>query len=396
GLSENQVGILAHLDVVPAIATDWRHHPWQAEIDQGNLYGRGATDNKGPLIANLFAMKALAEMGLRLPKTVRLIAGCNEEKGFRCIEHYLANYPPPDCGFAPDASFPAIYGEKGMIHWDFCGEWPVCAEQGLQLISFSGGEANNIVPAKARVCFTADQAGYALLQNAVANSPQREQLAFHKENGLIIITASGIAAHASTPQLGNNAVTMLLRFLSGLPFAPTGAAAFIAKLNKLYADDCAGSTLGIQASDIYSNLTAVPSIIEIADGAGKLTTDCRFPVTHTVADYQRKITLIAQNEGLRLSNLQSKEPLFLPADSPIVRALLNIYQSYTGDLSAPLVSGGGTYARTMKNFIAFGAEFPGENCRIHQSDEFISCDQLRKLTGIYAEAIFALAYLPQL
>ena len=58
----------------------------------------------------------------------------------------------------------------------------------------------------------------------------------------------------------------------------------------------------------------------------------------------------------------------------------------TGDLSAPLVIGGGTYAKAMENIIAFGPVFPGEESREHQADEYIALDNIERLRRIYAQA----------
>ena len=57
GKAPKILGILGHLDVVPA-GSDWEHDPYGAEIVDGYLYGRGTTDDKGPLIACLYCMKA--------------------------------------------------------------------------------------------------------------------------------------------------------------------------------------------------------------------------------------------------------------------------------------------------------------------------------------------------
>ena len=58
----------------------------------------------------------------------------------------------------------------------------------------------------------------------------------------------------------------------------------------------------------------------------------------------------------------------------------------TGDLSAPLAIGGGTYAKAMENIIAFGPVFPGEDSREHQADEYIALDNIERLRRIYAQA----------
>ena len=57
GEGEEMVAVLGHLDVVPA-GEGWSHPPFEAEICDGFLYGRGVMDDKGPTIGAIYAMKA--------------------------------------------------------------------------------------------------------------------------------------------------------------------------------------------------------------------------------------------------------------------------------------------------------------------------------------------------
>ncbi len=75
---------------------------------------------------------------------------------------------------------------------------------------------------------------------------------------------------------------------------------------------------------------------------------------------------------------------------------MDIYRKHTGDEgSEPLVIGGGTYARAMKNVVAFGAMFPGDPDMCHQINEYIPVENLVKLAEIYAEAVYRLSELEQ-
>ncbi|MBQ3185810.1 MAG: M20/M25/M40 family metallo-hydrolase, partial [Firmicutes bacterium] len=87
-------------------------------------------------------------------------------------------------------------------------------------------------------------------------------------------------------------------------------------------------------------------------------------------------------------------PIYVVEDEPLVQTLMDIYRKHTGDMeSKPLVIGGGTYARAVENTIAFGARFPEDEDVMHQKNEYISIDNMMKLTRIYAEAIYRLAEL---
>ena len=135
------IGVLCHLDVVPE-GTDWLYPPYSAHIVDGKMYGRGTTDDKGPTMAAYYALKFIKDAGIKLKNEIRIILGTDEETGWRGITHYLQNNPMPDLGFAPDASFPLIYGEKGRMSFDLStNEF----DRNDILVSIIGGERYNVV-----------------------------------------------------------------------------------------------------------------------------------------------------------------------------------------------------------------------------------------------------------
>ena len=387
------VGVLGHIDVVPAATADWRYHPWQAVIHEGNLYGRGATDDKGPTLACLFAMKALADMGLRPPQTIRLIIGLDEENGFRCIQRYLQDYPPPKMGFVPDARFPLVCGEKGIIHWRFTAHWPDNHAAKPRLLSVDGGEASNIIPAKAQARFVSSPHTQEMLAAAVNAHGLKDRFSLTEDGQETILTAFGQAAHASLPERGINAVALLLSALATVDFSPSGAKQFITKAARLYADDKYGASLGIQDGDSICPLTAAPTLLHIDGDGASITTDCRFPVSQNSQHYWLKLQQIAKTELMDIQDFAAKEPMYVSEDAPLAQTLLAIYRRHTGDDSPALIIGGGTFARTMENFLAFGPESCRTDFHVHQNDEFIPCALLRQLSLIYGEAIWELANL---
>ena len=71
-----------HVDVVsPEPVDQWQHDPWGGEIEGNRLYGRGAMDMKAGLVTNLYAVKALASLGLKPGGTVMLQSVIEEEAG---------------------------------------------------------------------------------------------------------------------------------------------------------------------------------------------------------------------------------------------------------------------------------------------------------------------------
>ena len=111
GTGDEVIAVLAHLDVVPE-GEGWHHDPYGAEIVDGRMVGRGTSDDKGPGVAALFAMKAIVDAGIPLRRRCRLILGCDEECGMQDLEYYEKKIGLPAKGFSPDADFPLINTEK--------------------------------------------------------------------------------------------------------------------------------------------------------------------------------------------------------------------------------------------------------------------------------------------
>ncbi|MBR5429096.1 MAG: Sapep family Mn(2+)-dependent dipeptidase [Firmicutes bacterium] len=381
GAEAEQVGVLAHLDVVPARAEDWTYPPFAPVVADGYIYGRGVLDDKGPLLAALYGLKALTELGFKPRKTVRVIMGCNEETGMLCMEHYLSKFAPPSCGFTPDASWPLIIGEKGILQYTLVKKWPPQPVSGPTLLSLDSGLATNVVPAQAE----------ARLRDVVLLDELPEGISAATAGRETLVRASGRAAHGSTPEFGDNALTKLLRFLDGLEFGPAPARDFVAAAARLFADDCYGSGLGLDGEDSHSRTTHAPTVCHIGAGEASVRCDMRFLLSRSSEYYLPLIRQAAAGAGLELGEYSLHEPLWLGEDHPLIGQLLDSYRQVTGDQREPLVIGGGTYAKMFPNFLAFGPEDPDEPSQAHQADERVHRSKLVEAARIYARALYALA-----
>ena len=91
---EEMVAVLAHLDVVPA-GDGWSTDPFRCVRDGDRLIGRGTSDDKGPALAALFAMKAIREARVPLKRSIRMILGCDEESGWEDMAYYCEQTDMP-------------------------------------------------------------------------------------------------------------------------------------------------------------------------------------------------------------------------------------------------------------------------------------------------------------
>ena len=129
--------ILAHLDVVPA-GEGWTvTEPFAMKLHDGRVYGRGTSDDKGPALCALYAMRAIRELGIPLKRNVRLVLGFDEECGSSDLDYYFQKEKSAPYSLSPDADFPMINIEKGGLHSGFHSNVPL-AEQLPRVVEFSG------------------------------------------------------------------------------------------------------------------------------------------------------------------------------------------------------------------------------------------------------------------
>lgn len=383
GHSQEQVGVLAHLDVVPADPKDWDSDPYAPVIREGRIIARGTMDDKGPLVAAMYGALALRDCGVQLDKTVRFIMGCDEESGMACMTHYLSQYAPPPCSFSPDASFPLIIAEKGVSHYTYTAAWQPTASAPA-VLSLDAGAAANVVPAEAVATLR-----WTSRDTFPTCVPQGISVHWTGDDQ-VQVKAVGRAAHASTPEEGENGLMKLVRFLNGLPLTG-GGAEFLRTIGKLYQDDLYGADLGIQEETDKGRLTSIPSMLHLDEQGAKLTGDIRFLYHRTGDEMRARLEQIGRDNGLTLTDWLSQDPLYLGKDHPLAQTLLTVYRDFTGDMTEPLMIGGGTYAKTFPNCVAFGPEKFGEPNFAHQANEFITQEALLDLAKLYARAIYALA-----
>jgi len=81
GRHAKSIILLSHMDVVPANPSEWEVPPFSGEIRNGDIWGRGSLDDKGPGVIELMAMLAIKRAGILLNRDVIFIATGDEEEG---------------------------------------------------------------------------------------------------------------------------------------------------------------------------------------------------------------------------------------------------------------------------------------------------------------------------
>lgn len=376
---EPSLGILAHLDVVPA-GDGWVHEPFGAAVEDGRIFGRGAMDDKGPCVAVMYAMKALLDLKIPLKNGFELIMGTDEECGSGDLAYYRSHAKMPKWLFTPDADYPIINIEKGHVHAHFSA----CCNGG-GIVELHGGHVVNAVPATAYAVLRGVSAEDIKTAIEKAGCTVRFTLETVAEG--IKITAEGESAHASTPQYGDNALTALIKLISLLPDCGEAQEKLRGLAEAFPYKETDGASAGAAASDeISGELTLALDILNLENGEISGDIDIRFPVCESVAGVSEKLGKALEKAGFS-HEISGVEPHCVPSDSAFVRTLLDAYESVTGKKGECLAIGGGTYVHGIPGGVAFGCEVAGEDNRIHGADEFIRTEALCENAKIFAEAI---------
>jgi len=379
GSGEEMFGILGHLDVVPCNSQGWNTDPYQMIVQNGKLYGRGVADDKGPLIAGYYAAKIIHELELPVKMKMRIIFGCNEENGSKCMKYYFTKKPYPKMGFTPDAGFPVVYGEKAGVNFKIKGEI-----EKDNIIGIYSGTRANIVP---EVCeayiigkYKQYKEDFFAFLNQYGLSGNIEAEGNHTK-----LTLFGKSAHASTPDEGINAATYMCHYLKTISNNQ-----LVHFIDNCFFNDHFGKKLDIAYHGLMGDLTVNLGVLNYKDGYVCMIVDMRVP--HEVTDQQltEPIEKYLKEYGLSQTHELGKA-LYVDPESELIQKLHNAYVEFTGDtVNKPQTIGGGTYAKSMPNCVGFGAEFPGRDNKIHQNNEEIAIDDLLKATAIYAKAIYDL------
>mgnify|MGYP003619438161 FL=1 len=371
GEGQEMLGIMGHLDVVPAgNLEDWATHPFDPVERDGMLYGRGTQDDKGPTLAALFAVRTLMDAGVTFNKRIRFIFGTDEETLWRGIQRYKEREEIPSMGFTPDARFPLVYAEKGLLQCVLEAK----NESGLRI---SGGSAFNAVPDSATL--------YSTHHDDLAEELHSLKFDFARNNEQLIVT--GQAAHAMEPECGVNAIARLCIGLDALG-TESGAVRFIAR--EIGEDPYATRIFGTREDKPSGKLRLNVGKLDIGD-TEHISIDCRIPVTVPKEKVVRKLSAAAQRYGLAYREFDWLAPIYLPLDHFLIKTLARVYGLISGDLiTPPIATGGATYARAMDNCVAFGALFPNEPNTEHQPNERAVLKNLYRAMEIYAQAIYEL------
>ena len=406
GPTPSLMGILAHLDIVAA-DEGWDTNPFEMTIKDGNIYGRGIMDNKGPSIAAMYALYCVRDIYPSLSNGFQLILGSGEETGFDDITQYLKKNTPPPNVFTPDAEFPIVNIEKGRFMPVFSAKWE--KDMALpRIIEIVGGNTPNTVPNYAEAIIEGfsfeavedfcrvytEKTGVKMQVVASQTHAAEKDRNDNKTNEpspclCLTITATGISAHASLLERGNNAQTALIEMLAAMPFAKSIGFEYLCKLNKLFPHgDIRGSALGIDMSDEKTGrITVNFGVFRFTEYEFSGNFDSRTPTCADEVDLVGMTKSTLDDNGINLTYHEITGCHHTPEETEFVQKLLQIYEEYTGQNGKCIAIGGLTYVHDIAGGVAFGCVMPGDDNKVHGINEFIGKEQLITSAKMFAQAI---------
>lgn len=393
--AEESLVVVGHLDVMPA-GDGWTKDPFTPVIEDGRLYARGSSDDKGPSFTAYYALKLLKDLNLPLKRKIRVVMGIDEESDWTGMDEFFAAEGQPTMGFSPDAEFPIINGEKGNVSIEV--KFDGTNDGSYKLVSFEAGSRPNMVPGTAKaVVETANTALATQLAESLTAylaNESRVKADAEVEDNRVALTFYGKQVHGAMPETGENAGTYLANFLKDFDFG-ANAKGYLNFLGDAVHDDTTAVKIGaVKHDDLMGDLSMNVGIQRFAaDEEGYVNLNFRYPKNTNPAEIEAAVkTGFADDFAATTSQAaHNMAPHYVPGDDPLVATLLKVYREHTGLPAGEQVIGGGTFGRLFERGVAFGAMFEGVPDTMHQADEFYPVADLTRAMAIFAQAMYELA-----
>ena len=373
-----EIGLFTHLDVVP-VTNDWMLNlPFDPQIHDGCLVGRGVHDNKAGATMALYALHTIKALGLPLHSAVTVFLGTNEETGMGDIHAYAEEQPMPTVSLVPDNAYPVCLGEKGIYHLWAKSNQPLC-----DILSIDGGVATNVILDNVTAKVKPSDNLFNELVTAIGS---QKEYKLEVRDSLIYLTAYGITAHGSAPASSLNAGKLLLKVLLDCPSLSAQDKQILSGAYHFLSADY-GEPFGIDAEDPYfGKTTATNGMFSTKDGILSLSFDIRYGASSAPDWVEACVRTSISEHGFTPYREENRPGFRIPEDEPTAQALIEAYRTVSGDHTSKVIySGGGTYARHLKNAFSCGCEapylthdlgLPQGHGHIHQSDESIAIEAL--------------------
>jgi succinyl-diaminopimelate desuccinylase len=386
GEGKQEIAILHHVDVVEAGDLNaWLTPAFEMHQQGDVLFGRGVTDNKGPLVASLYILKMFKALNVKLDKKIRVIIGGAEETTWECVEHYFQHNPQPDYGFSPDGDFPIVNGEKGILYTSLQRAFPALNDLGsCQIVSIESERDRTSTCYQLTVSLSGVKAGEVSAMFADFAKVTRT-------NELYRVELSTPWEKSRNPHKVDNCMDQFVHQMRHVEGLDSNSRHLIALLDAWFADSAEGSKLGLaHQDDEMGATTCCVSSINLDQHGYNLDFDFRFPKGLTIDQTRTQLHHLSQQYGVTMIEQQYLPLSYLSPESDLIQAMGKAYSEVTKTDAQCFSKGAASYARALDNGVAFGPTFPGDVTCVHQPNERLSLKSLKKAITIYVKVLISL------
>ena len=408
GLTTPVLALLTHGDVQDVRNQTWTSPPWEGRLVGRKIVGRGTEDDKGPIVASLYAMAALRDSAWSRTSTVRLLVANGEESSWEEIPYYLARAPMPDVTVGLDAAYPIVHAQKGYGIVSLKAKPAAEPRPGKwRVTKMSGGSGLSIIPERGEALL--ERLGEKKERNGARKELTRlakewsaahppAKLTVSQEGSLLKVTTVGRSGHSSIPEKGHNALGDLTAFLATLDPVQDARGALATFVGLALGTETNGNALGIAHRDPgMGDLTVSLAFLAEEEGDPVARINLRVPRGITRDEIARRIDERAAafekraGAGIAAEVTLPSEAHFVEPEGPLVSTLLGVWQEVTGQPGKPVAIGGGTQARLFKGAVDFGPAESMEVYRGHGPDEHLTVDELNRVAQLTVTALWRLA-----
>ncbi|WP_425667529.1 Sapep family Mn(2+)-dependent dipeptidase [Vibrio tubiashii] len=386
GQGEEEIGILHHVDVVPAgDASRWKTPPFELHQQGALVFGRGVTDNKGPLMASLYILKMFKQLNVPMKRKIRVIIGGAEETTWECVEHYFRHQPQPAVGFSPDGDFPIVNGEKGILYAELQKEFPPLRDLGCCQIHRIESERDRTSTCHhLSVWFSGQQAARVAQHfDSVAEVTQQKELY------RVVLTTPW--EKSRNPHRVPNCLDKFMTVMRHVEGLDANSKSLIELLDSCFSESIDGAKLGLAYHDEELGSTSCcVSSLNLNEHGYNLDFDFRFPKGLSIEETRTQLQHLSQKYGVSFNEQQYLPLSYLSPESALIQAMGKAYSEVTGMESQCFSKGAASYARALSNGVAFGPTFPGDVTHVHEPNEQLSLESLRKAITIYVKVLISL------
>lgn len=385
GESSKRFGIMSHLDTVP-VTNNWKTNPYELTRINDKFYGRGSSDDKGPSIMILWALKLYKSLNLIPKYEIVCLFGGDEERGSSDLKHYFSKNPTFDFGFSPDSDFPIIYLEKSYSHYKYEKTYQVentNIKSDYKINKIAGGTKINVVCDFVNVEVTCKNV--KTLQKLVEVC-EKEHVVYEINDLNVELSFSGVAAHAKHPNTGVNAIWIFCKMFTNLKL-DNNAKDLVKFLNNYFVGDDFGKKLGIYDQDEHSFSTNNLALIHYNQQKAQIEFNYRSTLVTNLDVVNTKLSKIGQLFNFKLQVLEQEKPHYVNKESKNIKILAKAYKQIMGEDVELGVNGGRTYASSCANTVSFGPLFKKDKAKIHSDEESLSLNSIINVTAIYLQLL---------